>query len=287
MSNASEQLTYAQAIQYARQAGFSAIAAPVIAAIAAAESSLQTHGPDNINLSSQLVGTPYYGSRDRGVLQINNVAHPDISDNCAYDPACAFKAAFSISGNGTNFNAWSTYSGTNPQTGRPWYAPFLGQAQAAANGLPTQEPSSVPVTSSTGLDSEIIGTAGGSTPTATPAFLGLPGFSDIPIVGGGLEDLSNLPLIGTNWWAKKASNAVTGTIGDEIGKGITEGFAGIVGGIANVFGSGLGKSVEGGLLRVGLVLFGAGIVLAGLIIAFTGTDAGKATVGAATKAAAA
>lgn len=49
------------------------------------------------------------GSVDRGIFQINNRAHPDVSDSCADNPSCAGRAAFRISLGGTNWNAWTTY----------------------------------------------------------------------------------------------------------------------------------------------------------------------------------
>jgi hypothetical protein len=65
------------------------------------ESSRQTHGPDNKNSN---------GSRDRGLWQINDKAHPDVSDDVAYDPALATAAARQISNNWTDWSPWTTYS---------------------------------------------------------------------------------------------------------------------------------------------------------------------------------
>lgn len=171
-----EQLTIPQALQAAKQAGFSAVSAPFIVAIALAETggTLQTHPQDNINLDPSLMGTAYYGSRDRGILQINNVAHPEVSDSCAYDPVCAFAAAFKISSGGTNFGQWST-TNTNPATGQPYYQPYLAQTQAAAIGLPFSD---VPPLS----------------PNATP--------TDAP--GGVLDPI--------NWFTGSAQNDITNTI---------------------------------------------------------------------------
>jgi hypothetical protein len=49
------------------------------------------------------------GSIDRGLWQINKRWHPDITDKCAYNPACSTMAASRISGLGTNFGAWTCY----------------------------------------------------------------------------------------------------------------------------------------------------------------------------------
>lgn len=49
-------------------------------------------------------------SIDRGLCQINNVYHPEVSDDCAYDATCSAKAMFTISNSGTDFTPWSTYN---------------------------------------------------------------------------------------------------------------------------------------------------------------------------------
>jgi hypothetical protein len=93
-------LSIAQARQYAAQAGFTGVAQDIIVAIAQAESSLNTSAMNCNNPG---------GSCDRGILQINSYWHPEVSDQCAFDPACAFQQAFRISNNGTNFSEWVTY----------------------------------------------------------------------------------------------------------------------------------------------------------------------------------
>lgn len=110
---------------YALQAGFNGQALATVVAIAQAESNLN---PSATNVNRD-------GSIDRGLLQINNVYHAEVTDACAYDPACAMTAAFRISRRGTDFTAWSTYTGgaylrylagtaqsTQRQApGKPWY----------------------------------------------------------------------------------------------------------------------------------------------------------------------
>ncbi len=87
---------------FASRAGFTGSSLQTIVAISAAESGWNSSPPDNVN-------NDIWHSRDRGILQINNHWQPQVSDTCAYDPQCSFNAAYGISNNGTNFNAWSTY----------------------------------------------------------------------------------------------------------------------------------------------------------------------------------
>lgn len=51
------------------------------------------------------------GSIDRGPWQINNRAHPDVSDACAHDLICATQAAYRISGGFKNWRPWTTFTG--------------------------------------------------------------------------------------------------------------------------------------------------------------------------------
>ncbi|HEV2377087.1 MAG TPA: ricin-type beta-trefoil lectin domain protein [Streptosporangiaceae bacterium] len=50
------------------------------------------------------------GSTDRGLWQINNCYHAEVSNACAYQAQCNADAAFNISGHGYNWSQWSTYS---------------------------------------------------------------------------------------------------------------------------------------------------------------------------------
>jgi len=64
--------------------------------------------------------------------QIHLAAHPDVSHDCAFDPACAMHAAYAISGGGGNFAPWATWTNGRAQQ-------FMSQAQAAASsggGMP-------------------------------------------------------------------------------------------------------------------------------------------------------
>ncbi|MFE9655919.1 RICIN domain-containing protein [Micromonospora sp. NPDC006431] len=50
------------------------------------------------------------GSIDRGLWQINNYWHPEVSDACAYQVQCNANAAWNISNHGSNWTPWSTYN---------------------------------------------------------------------------------------------------------------------------------------------------------------------------------
>lgn len=111
-------LTPGQLLADAQSAGFKGVNAAIIAAIAEAESGGNT------------AATGYNpGSQDRGVLQINDVFHPNVSNQCAYDPTglCAFQAAYQISG-GSNFSQWTTYT-----TGA--YAKYVSEFESGGLGL--------------------------------------------------------------------------------------------------------------------------------------------------------
>lgn len=90
-----------QAIQYAQAAGFTGTALVNAVAIAMAESGLDTN---SANTTTSGIGI------DRGIVKFNSVFHPEVSDACAYDPACAFKEFYRVSQGGTNFCQWCTYN---------------------------------------------------------------------------------------------------------------------------------------------------------------------------------
>ena len=105
------------AATYAKNAGFSGRPLSIILAIAQAESGLDTH---SINVNNDV-----YRSVDRGIVQINNHWHPEVSDQCAFDPGCAFVQAYRISAGGTNFNQWATYTNGS-------YLKFMSSSQSIA-----------------------------------------------------------------------------------------------------------------------------------------------------------
>jgi hypothetical protein len=102
-TTANAQLSPIQISQYAYNAGFRGTGLINAIAIALAESGGQTHGKDNVN-------SDVWKSRDRGLYQINSHWHPEVSDQCAYNPICASGAVFRISNKGQNFGAWSTFN---------------------------------------------------------------------------------------------------------------------------------------------------------------------------------
>ncbi len=100
----------------ARQAGFTGNGLVWAVAVALAESGGRTDA----------VGTNVTGSKDRGLWQINNRAHPDVSDAEALNPLSNAKAAYKISSGGKNWRPWSAYNNGRAAT-------FLPRARTAVN----------------------------------------------------------------------------------------------------------------------------------------------------------
>jgi Lysozyme like domain len=94
-------LTVAETYAYATAAGFTGAARDTIVAIAGAESgyNTQAHNPND----------PYGGSW--GILQINGAhfASGTTTQQCALDPACAFKYAYGLY-QAQGFKPWGTYT---------------------------------------------------------------------------------------------------------------------------------------------------------------------------------
>jgi cell wall-associated NlpC family hydrolase len=111
-------------------------------------------------------------SRDRGLWQINDRAHPDVTDAMAFDPLKNAQAAYRISGGGTNFKPWVTYNSGA-------YKKFLTEARTAATGAATRAG----------------GPSGQPTPTAPPTVAQpAPNITRIPVIVpyGGAHD--SLPV---------------------------------------------------------------------------------------------
>lgn len=85
-----------------RQAGFEGEALVLFLAVTKAESGWN---PAAVNVAGN--SPP---SRDRGLVQINDYWHPEVSDACAFDPACAAQACWTISSHGTRWSPWSAYN---------------------------------------------------------------------------------------------------------------------------------------------------------------------------------
>ena len=64
------------------------------------------------------------GSIDRGLWQINDYWHKEVTDSCAYNCACNGKEAYRISSSGTSWTPWATYNSGA-------YKSHLSAAQAA------------------------------------------------------------------------------------------------------------------------------------------------------------
>lgn len=104
----------------AKNAGFREVGLQVAVAIALAES----RGDPNA------APTNKDGSKDRGLWQINNRYHKEVSDACAFNPDCAAKAVYRISSGGVNWSQWATF--TNHA-----YLAYMSVARAAVNSIKT------------------------------------------------------------------------------------------------------------------------------------------------------
>jgi len=112
-------ITVAEAIAYARQAGFTGQPLIDIVAIAWAESGLNTTVTNSIGAT--------------GVLQILLSAHPDVTSSQAKDPAFSFRYAYKLSGGGKNFCAWQSYKTTCGRGYDNRYAQYVPQVEAQVN----------------------------------------------------------------------------------------------------------------------------------------------------------
>jgi hypothetical protein len=118
------QLTDVQIAEVCEQAGFMGDSLEMAIAVCLAESGGRT---DAVNVTGN---TP--PSRDRGLFQINDFWHSEVSDDCAFDAQCNVEAAYKISESGTNWNPWSAY-----QAGT--YVDYLDRAEEAAAMTPLAE----------------------------------------------------------------------------------------------------------------------------------------------------
>lgn len=95
-------LTPAQIAACASNAGFKGEGLTWAVAVALAESGGRT---DAVHVNGD-----QWHSRDRGVWQINDHAHPDVSDAAAFNPVSCAQAAYRISSGGTSWKPWSTFT---------------------------------------------------------------------------------------------------------------------------------------------------------------------------------
>ena len=114
--------TQAELYQAAIQAGFDPQNAAIAAAVAMAESGGRT---DALNSS---------GEYSVGPMQINLQAHPQYANADINSPLGAMRAAYEISGGGSDWSPWSAYSGyQSPGVyGQPAYQQYLGGDMATS-----------------------------------------------------------------------------------------------------------------------------------------------------------
>ena len=106
-------------VSVGRTAGFSGETFVVAIAVAMAES----------RCDPSARGVNPAGSVDRGLWQINDRWHPEVSDSCAYNAQCNAREAYRISDEGGNWSPWATYkSGA--------YKKFMDDARAAIGAFP-------------------------------------------------------------------------------------------------------------------------------------------------------
>lgn len=79
-------------------------------------------------------------SIDRGLYQINSCAHPDVTDECAFDAQCNADFTYTLSAAGSDWSDFNGFTGGS-------YRTFLADARAAVQRLGIeQRPLCVPVT---------------------------------------------------------------------------------------------------------------------------------------------
>ncbi|RAS62230.1 VCBS repeat protein [Lentzea atacamensis] len=104
-----------------RNAGFSGEKLVVAVAVGMAES--------RCDPSARYVNSDSHNSVDRGLWQINDYWHSEVSDSCAYNAACNAKEAYRISDQGTDWTPWSTYKSGS-------YKQFMDDARTAIGAAP-------------------------------------------------------------------------------------------------------------------------------------------------------
>jgi Lysozyme like domain len=90
----------------AAQAGFTGQGLGLAVAVGLAESG---GDPTARGSNPPTPGCPT-GSVDRGAWQLNTCYHPEVSDACADDLACAARETYRISAGGSDWTAWTTYT---------------------------------------------------------------------------------------------------------------------------------------------------------------------------------
>ena len=186
-------LTYAQIEGYWVEGGGSAVTAPIAAAVALAESS---GNPD-------AVGPSFGGdSGSIGLWQIQSGAHPQWSVASLHDPLTNAQAAVSISGGGSNWKPWSTFTNGS-------YGKFLqaGVTPAATASLSSSSPTTNPAAP-----------AAGSNPISTAITAAGADLSS-GAIGVGLVALGALAILVGLWLAIKDTGAgqmISSTVGSAV-----------------------------------------------------------------------
>ncbi|CAM5333761.1 transglycosylase SLT domain-containing protein [Streptomyces griseus] len=116
--------------QVGYHAGFRGESLVTAVAVALAESSCNPQAYNRTN------NTP--PSTDRGLWQINDYWHAEVSDACAYDAQCNANEAFRISSRGTDWSPWSTYNQGHHQR-------HMGTARGAVDRLDHPGPGPAPL----------------------------------------------------------------------------------------------------------------------------------------------
>lgn len=113
-----------QVAGYWRSNGGSSSTCQLAVAVAQAESGFNC-------LASNTQGNYPNDSTDRGLWQINDYWHPDVSNSCAYDCACNAKETVRISRGGSDWTPWAAYnSGAHNQ----YMSAAAGHCAAAFRG---------------------------------------------------------------------------------------------------------------------------------------------------------
>ncbi|MDQ3404697.1 MAG: FG-GAP-like repeat-containing protein [Actinomycetota bacterium] len=160
-------------------------------------------------------------SIDRGLWQINDFYHPDVSDACAYDALCNASAAYRISDSGTDWTQWATYNSGS-------YLQFMSQARAAIGTAPPPAKPSKSVNGdkyddAIGIDSAgvawvYLGTSGGGFAASTRLGAGWGDFTRIGIGDSNSDGWADLWAIGGDtlyYWNNRGDStfSVRATVG--------------------------------------------------------------------------
>lgn len=194
-------MTILEAYHQALKVGFTPSTAVLATAVMMAESGLVS------NASNSAGNNP--PSTDRGIVQINDYYHPEVSDVCAYNTECAIIAMFKISGGGSDFSPWAAYNAGT-------YKQFLSQIQDATGT--TIDPNAPPgpgttttkksfkvwlgttaglifVSTDSGQTWKLWGNAGHAIhQIITPSFPPVPGAPSLWVFGGDTGDIHSLIL---------------------------------------------------------------------------------------------